>query len=266
MTCGRIETVDLGWTCGGQFDRITCCVVTPVGGINYGPFASGYDAFGFAVGAWWTGYLVLAEDGGGGPGHHGGVDHGDVFDDDDPPGCLVYGTPILLANGTSLPIESIEVGAEILSLDVPGMERDGEPGCQYLWISDRDAKIKTVTAKVGGVRHSWHDGFYRINSNINATFEHPFLVERDGKLGFLSADRVKIGDRLVRPNLSRETVRSISKIDGIVRTASLYVPGVNTYSAAGVWTHNDAIVHGPPFSDGGGTGIDPDGKSSGGVF
>ena len=98
-------------------------------------------------------------------------------------------------------------------------------------------------ARVSEVRLGEHDGFYLINRRIKATFEHPFLVRRDEEWGFCSAELLRVGDYLITladGQLDEERIDALERIDGIVRTVAIRVPGTNTYLADGVWTHNDA--------------------------
>ncbi len=135
--------------------------------------------------------------------------------------------------------------------------------------------------RVVEVRLGEHDGFYLINRRVKATFEHPFLVRRDEEWGFCSAELLEVGDyltTLVDGQLDEERIDVIERIDGVVRTVAISVPGTNTYLAEGVWTHNDAKSSsesglgaapsaqssGPGFSNsGGGTGPSISGSVSG---
>lgn len=123
------------------------------------------------------------------------------------------------------------------------------------------------------IRIGEHDGFYVINGRIKATFEHPFLVRRDEEWGFCSAEMLAVGDHLITlvdGALDEERIDSLERIDGVVRTVAIHVPGTNTYLAEDVWTHNDAkgsssagealtnqsSSHGPGISDSGGSSGD----------
>ncbi len=97
-------------------------------------------------------------------------------------------------------------------------------------------------------------GIYLINRRIKATFEHPFLVRRDDEWGFCSAELLRVGDFLITQvdgDIAEERIEDLERIDGIVRTVAIHVPGTNTYLADGVWTHNDA----PSSSSRSGPGI-----------
>jgi len=170
-----------------------------------------------------------------------------------------------MADGRRVPIESLRPGDAVRSLLVPGLETDVPFRAQYEWLSSWGLEGATVRdARVAEIRIGEHDGFYVINGRIKATFEHPFLVRRDEEWGFCSAEMLAVGDyliNLVDGALDEERIDSIERIDGVVRTVAIHVPGTNTYLAEGVWTHNDA----KGFS-GAGTGLAPSAHSSGPGF
>lgn len=181
-----------------------------------------------------------------------------------------------MADGRRVPIESLAPGDMVRSVSLPGLRTDEPFRAQYEWLSTWGLEGATVRdGRVSGVRLGEHDGFYLINRRIKATFEHPFLVRRDEEWGFCSAELLKVGDHLVTladGELDEERIDALERIDGVVRTVAIRVPGTNTYLADGVWTHNDADLaptssrSGPGISDntGGGTGpsLSPSSSSS----
>ncbi len=130
------------------------------------------------------------------------------------------------------------------SVSLPGLRTDEPKRVQYEWLSTWGLEGATVRdARVAEIRIGEHDGFYVINGRIKATFEHPFLVRRDEEWGFCSAEMLAVGDHLITlvdSALDEERIESLERIEGVVRTVALHVPGTNTYLAEGVWTHNDA--------------------------
>ena len=138
-------------------------------------------------------------------------------------------------------------------MSVPGLEVDTPFRAQYDWQSTEgldDARIRP--AIVSQITLGKHDGFIVINGRIKATFEHPFLIRRGDAWGFCSADLLRVGDHLVTPDLAEEPITTIERIPGRVRTASITVPGTNTYLADGAWVHNDLAK--VPESSGSGAG------------
>ncbi len=132
----------------------------------------------------------------------------------------------------------------VRSVSLPGLKADVPFRAQYEWLSTWGLEGATVRdGRVAEVRLGEHDGFYLINRRVKATFEHPFLVRRDEEWGFCSAELLKAGDFMITfadGELDEERVDSCERIEGVVRTVAIRVPGTNTYLAEGVWTHNDA--------------------------
>jgi len=179
--------------------------------------------------------------------------------------CFLYGTLVRLADGRLVPIERLEPGDAVESLDVPGLARDAEWQAQYQWRVTGAAAPRPCTSRIANVRRGTHEGFFLINDRVKATFEHPFLIRRGGETGFCSAELLRVGNRLVRHDLADEPIRSVERIDRTVRTVALHVPGTNVYVADGVWVHNDAASSG----SGGGSssgGAGSSSKSSGSSF
>jgi len=197
--------------------------------------------------------------GGGGGGSSGGGGGGGGGGN-----CFLHGTLVRLANCRLVPIERLQPGDEVASLDVPGLARDADWQAQYQWRRMGGAAMRACPARIANVRHGTHNGFHVINGRVKTTFEHPFLIRRGDATGFCSAALLRIGDRLVRHDLADEPVASIERIERSVRTVALHVPGTNVYVADGVFVHNDAL------SSGSGSGSSSSGssgdKSSGSSF
>jgi len=170
-----------------------------------------------------------------------------------------------MADGRRVPIESLAPGDMVRSLSVPGLQIDVPFQAQYEWHSTWGLDGMTLReARVAVVRHGEHDGFYLINRRIKATFEHPFLVRRGDDWGFCSAELLQVGDHLITlvdGEIAEEHIEDLERIEGLVRTVAIHVPGTNTYLADGVWTHNDAPSSssrsGPGISNQTGSGSGP---------
>ena len=180
--------------------------------------------------------------------------------------CFLYGTLVRLADGRLVPIERLEPGDAVESLDVPGLARDAEWQAQYQWRVTGAAAPRPCASRIANVRRGTHEGFFLINGRVKATFEHPFLIRRDGETGFCSAELLRVGDRLVRHDLADEPIEAIRRVNRTARTVALHVPGTNVYLADGVWVHNDALSSGSGGSGSSSGGAGSSSKSSGSSF
>jgi uncharacterized membrane protein YgcG len=178
---------------------------------------------------------------------------------------------VRLSDGALVPIEDLRPGDRVASLHVPGLDPDAPDRAQYLWRTDAgDAKLDRCDAAVASVTRGEHEGFYLVNGRIKATFEHPLLVRRGHELGFCSVEMLRLGDVLLRHDLTEEAIATIDRFDGIVATVAIHVPGTNTYVADGIWAHNDlaqfAGSASSSSSESGSSSASDSGKSSGSSF
>lgn len=157
-----------------------------------------------------------------------------------PINCFLLGTLVTMDNGWRVPIETLQPGDVVASLQIPGLVADAEYRAQYQWRSDgRPGGILRRALPVGAVRIGMHDGFVVINGRVKCTPEHPLLVRRDDGWGFVSAEFVEVGDALFLDALDEEIVVALERVAGRIRTVALQLPGTNTFLADGVWVHTD---------------------------
>ena len=143
---------------------------------------------------------------------------------------------------------------------MPGLETDVPYKAQYQWLSHWGMRgTKPTVARVASVKLGEHTGFVVINRRIKATPEHPFLMRRGDEWGFSSAEFLKKGDYLIGERLAEELVETVERIDAPTRTVAIHIPGTNTFSAEGVWVHNDM----PATAHSSGSGSSSSGSGSG---
>ncbi len=148
---------------------------------------------------------------------------------------------------------------------MPGLEVDAPYRAQYNWLSQHGMRgVRPTNGRVAGVRLGEHQGFVVINRRIKATPEHPFLVRRGDEWGFASAELLKPGDYLIGERLAEERVQTVERVDAPARTVAVHIPGTNTFSAEGVWVHNDIPTTGSGSSSGSGSGSGSSGSKSSG--
>jgi len=145
-----------------------------------------------------------------------------------------------MADGRRVPIETLQPGDAVASLQIPGLVVDVDYRAQYDWLSTwgLDGVVRRAQP-VGSVRLGTHDGFVVLNGRVKCTPEPPILVRRDDLWGFVSAEFVEVGDALFLDGLGEEVVATVERIAGRVRTVALHVPLTNTLLVDGVWAHND---------------------------
>jgi uncharacterized membrane protein YgcG len=172
-----------------------------------------------------------------------------------------------MADGRRVPIETLQPGDMIASIQIPGLVVDVDYRAQYDWLSTwgLDGVVRRAQP-VGQVRLGTHDGFVVLNGRLKCTAEHPILVRRDDHWGFVSAEFVEVGDALFLDGLGEELVATAERIAGRVRTVALHVPTTNTLLADGVWAHNDVSLTAQTSTSSSSSSSSNSGKSSGSSF
>jgi RHS repeat-associated protein len=141
-------------------------------------------------------------------------------------GCFAEGTPVVMADGSTKPIQDIRAGDKVLTRD--------------------ESKGDAAPTGVGTVSRTFvhkHDGSllvkFQDGSTIHTTAEHPFYVH--GR-GFVNAGVLKAGDEIAEADTSVDRVASIVRLEGTVTVYNFEVANNHTYfvrsGASSVWVHN----------------------------
>jgi hypothetical protein len=135
-------------------------------------------------------------------------------------GCFLPETPILLADGTTLPISEVNPGMRLLAFDEKGRI------------------LETVVHKAYRREVSGYLVIKTSRRSVRVTAEHPFF---DGDGNFRSADGLKVGDDwfvLQDNRLVAEAITEINTCNNSVWVHNLLVDRPHTYFAQGVAVHN----------------------------
>lgn len=130
-------------------------------------------------------------------------------------GCLAAGAEILLADGTTKPIEKMLVGDEVLTFNDP-VSRELTSG-----------RVEEVVEHLVGE-------YMIINEKTKITPEHQVFANNH----FIDAGRLKVGDWLWSPNKEKIIIRSIEIKKQLIKVYNLRIEPQHTYIADGFWVHN----------------------------
>ncbi|MFA4937117.1 MAG: S8 family serine peptidase [Patescibacteria group bacterium] len=130
--------------------------------------------------------------------------------------CFLSSTPILMVDGTTKPIEQVQVGDTILAF------------------SEITKELKPD--KVGKVFKHTTDQYLIINGQLEVTANH--LVYSDGQ--WVEIGQLKMGDKLLNFQGKPEKITSIEIVKKVVQVYNLEVNSYHTYIAGGVVVHNKA--------------------------
>lgn len=130
-------------------------------------------------------------------------------------GCFLAGTQILMANGRSVPIESIRPGDMILTREAP--------------LSDRLVADKVVRT----FKHTVQE-YLIINNTLRVTPVHRiFISGRWQEVG-----QAKVGDWFINPFGERVPITSIVSVNEPVEVFNFETEVHHTYIADGIYVHN----------------------------
>ncbi len=132
-------------------------------------------------------------------------------------GCFGKGTPILMADGSSKPIEEVKIGDQILTF------------------SDENKSI-IAPAIVQGIFQHLVDEYLIINNSLKVTPEHKIYVNERWEL----ASNIKIGDKLKGIDGSSRKVYSVERErEKNTLVYNIIVSKYHSYFAEGYFVHND---------------------------
>ncbi|CDZ77931.1 DNA polymerase II large subunit [Legionella massiliensis] len=135
-------------------------------------------------------------------------------------GCFLPNTPILQANGTTIPISQIRPGDLVRAYEIDG---------------------RIVTTEVRGVIKHQATDYYVLSTDkitLNVTAEHPFFV---GNGRFKTLEALKPGELiyvLVGDSLQAQRIREIHQVSKATTVYNLQTDVPHTYFAAGIAVHN----------------------------
>lgn len=161
---------------------------------------------------------------GGGEGDGAGGDGGGGGGGGDP-ACFLAGTPITLADGSTVPIENVTLGALVIS---------------------KGGEINRVLARKEALLGD--QSIFVINGHIKVTGDHPFLaldgwrtIDGRNTMEFEEvAGLLEVGHLVLTPEGKEVLIKEIEEIKMPASTPiyNFYVSGSRTYTAGGLVVHN----------------------------
>ncbi|WP_369390252.1 polymorphic toxin-type HINT domain-containing protein [Streptomyces sp. CG1] len=129
--------------------------------------------------------------------------------------CFLAGTKVLMADGTTKNIESVEIGDQVLATD-PMTGVTGARTVTDLIVTEHDKHFSDLTiATRRGIEH------------LTATNEHPFWSPSAG--AWVAAGRLRAGSTLRTVDGTTVTVRHNRSFEKTARTYNLTVADLHTY-------------------------------------
>jgi hypothetical protein len=168
------------------------------------------------------------------------LDYGGYLEGFCDPNCLVKGTSVEMADGTTKLIEKIRVG-DILK----GMRISDAPDDDTIigW-STNNLSLTETPVRVTGIVPVFSKGIYNFNNGlIESSGEHAHFIKRGDTWLFKKAKEVLIGDFLVNKQGNSIEITSITSTVGDERKIvyDMNVETEDTFIANGLITHNRPI-------------------------
>ena len=136
-------------------------------------------------------------------------------------------------------MEDLQVGDIVMSADVPTVP-DDDSLYNYMttWSSSDISGTKKTTSEVTVVKLGTYHKYYKINENINVTWEHVIPFQRNGIWTFNNIFNLQIGDMIMNDKLEIVPVVSKEEIIEDVNTVDINIEVKDIYFVKGLMTHN----------------------------
>jgi len=160
--------------------------------------------------------------------------------------CFLPGTLINMSDGTMKPIEEVNVGDEVLSIDLPGLPDEDlgysewkaftmRPMDNLPEMIDRNKSVATVE----NLYYDYMSGYYDINGGfLKITAEHDMFIYKNGEWVWETPDNLKVGDKMFSNIGDVINIDSIELVKGEVEVINFDVEPLDVYFAGGVLVHN----------------------------
>jgi len=144
-----------------------------------------------------------------------------------------------MADGTWKNMETIQVGDIVMAADVPTVP-DDESLFSYMrtWSAEDISGTTKTTAEVVNVKLDTYYKYYKINDNINITWEHIIPFQRDGIWRFNNVLNLQVGDMIMDDNLQVVPVTSKEEIVADIDTVAINIETKDIYFTRGLMAHN----------------------------
>ena len=153
-------------------------------------------------------------------------------------GCLLEGTLVSLANGTTIAIEELITGTELSSIIVGDMPNSDDVDTLLTW-SQANPTLANTTTSVTNNKMSVTGTILNFNNDlIKSSAEHLHIIKRNNICMVVKANTIRLGDSLISGTGSIVLITSVQVITGMFKVYELDVETNDTFIANGILTHN----------------------------
>lgn len=159
-------------------------------------------------------------------------------------GCLPFDTPVLLWGGGTKALGELRPGDVLIGWTADGMIDEDVNGWLNWSLPEGAAQggarvpVTVICSMVS--EYAWH---FLINGELRATFEHTFLVLRDGEWRWRRTEHLHVGDAFLSEDETPVPITSIERVDSPMQVANVNVEEVDNFlfeafSGLAILSHN----------------------------
>jgi hypothetical protein len=158
--------------------------------------------------------------------------------------CFLPGTLVNMADGSTKKIETLKVGDEVLSRDIPGLPdedlgydawRPYTASLDASWLSES----AQASASVEYIMFDYDVGYFDINNGyLKVTPEHEFFANSGEKWEWLHTAQLQAGYTFLKRDGSTVEIDSIDYIHGEVEVVNIDVEPLDVYYVEDLLVHN----------------------------
>jgi len=154
--------------------------------------------------------------------------------------CVLSGTPITLANGTTTPIDNLRGGDRVLSPSILTLPSNNDFDL-FNWAINELILTEGTALVTGNVSHQVNEVYLINNGTLTTTSTHQHLFKQNGTWNIKPTPYLMVGDYLSGRNGEEILIESIEILTGKFTVFNLDVEENDLYIANGILTHNVKI-------------------------
>lgn len=153
---------------------------------------------------------------------------------------IIYGMPVLMADGSSKMIQDVKVGDILLAYSIDNFpDSTDDESFLTVWTAAQITGSQQLTTVV---HHSAFQNSYHVDINkgfVRSIPEHRHLIKGYGGVWrFARARDLRVGDILLDKDGAEITITSVGIVNELLTAFNLDVESVDTFYVNGIVTHN----------------------------
>jgi len=152
--------------------------------------------------------------------------------------CLLEGTMVKLADGTSTAIENLKYGQSVSSVVIGNMPDTDNVQQLLLWIQSNPPLSNTTSSVKNIIKYNVNSVLNFNNDLLISSKDHLHIIKRNNAWITSIASDIMIGDYFIDEEYNEIEIVSIQEMTGSYNVYKLNVESNDTFIANGIITHN----------------------------